>query len=162
MLYRPEPSVVIVDELNQVQATIIFPDSVMNYRTQPFHPKFAFDRPNVTCLDSAGTTFLVAESGHAVYLWSSGENTQTIEPIAGTTYQVWVPHGFGKISCEPIHYSTTYCDPTSLSELNLAPPKLLKTIDLLGREIKTKQSGQVYLEIYSDGSVNKFIQFGNE
>ncbi|MFT7611328.1 MAG: hypothetical protein ACI9J3_000271 [Parvicellaceae bacterium] len=157
MLYRPEPSFVVVDSLNQVQATAYFPDSVMNYRVQPFHPGFEFDRPTVTCLDSAGTTFLVAEPGHSVYLWSSGENTQIIEPLVDSVYQVWVPQGFGKISCPPIHYSATYCAPTEIAEHNRRPARLIKTIDLLGREIKHKSIGQLYIEVYSDGSIKKIV-----
>ncbi|MBL4704408.1 MAG: aryl-sulfate sulfotransferase [Flavobacteriales bacterium] len=154
---RPDPSIVVADELNQIQALAYFKDSVMSYRVQPFLPKFTFDRPNVSCVDSLGSTYLVAEPGHAEYLWSTGETTQSIEPMADSVYQVWVPQGIGKISSPPVHYSENYCSPIGISELNIGPSKLLRTIDLLGREIKTKKSGQVYIEIYDDGHIQKKV-----
>jgi len=158
--YRPDPSIVVADELNQIQALVFFQDTVMSYRAQPFKPKFSFDRPSVSCLDSIGSTFLIAESGHSSYLWSTGETTQSIEPQSDTSYQVWVPQGIGKISSEPIHFNSAYCTSIGINELVNAKPFHIKTIDLLGREVKKKEFGQIYIDLYSDGSIKKSILRG--
>lgn len=150
-VFRPEPSIVTANAINQIQALAYFQDSVMSYRVQPFRPKFSFNRPQVSCLDSIGTTFLIAETGHATYLWSTGASTQTIEIIADSTYQVWVPQGIGMISSEPVYYTPSFCTTVSVFEFDYVPPHLIRTIDLLGREMKNFKPGQIYIELYSDG-----------
>jgi hypothetical protein len=158
---RPDPSIVVTDELNQIQALVYFKDSIMSYRVQPFLPKFSFTRPSVSCLDSAGSSYLIAESGHSSYLWSTGETTQTIQPLIDSVYQVWVPQGIGKVSSPPVHFNNASCSPVSVNEINTSPPTLIRTVDLLGRVVGRKKSGQVYINIYSDGSVKKIIQLEN-
>jgi len=155
---RPDPSIVVVDHLNQTQALVYFKDSVMSYRVQPFSPKFSFIRPNVNCIDSSGSTYLVAESGHSSYLWSTGETTQIIEPLIDSIYQVWVPQGIGKVSSVPFHFSGSSCNPLDINEFTSTPPILVRTIDLLGRIVRNKIPGQIYINIYSDGSVEKMLQ----
>ncbi|MDC3337608.1 aryl-sulfate sulfotransferase [Flavobacteriales bacterium] len=154
-VFRPAPSIVTSNGINQLQALAFFQDSVMSYRVHPFQPQFSFNRPEITCLDSAGTVFLAAEAGYSDYLWSSGETVQLIEPIADSTYQVWVPHGIGKISSKPVFYTASYCSTVNAIEVEGVPPHLIRTIDLLGRAIETYKNGQIYLEIYSDGTTKK-------
>jgi hypothetical protein len=54
---------------------------------------FTIPRPAITCQQSGSTWYLVAEPGHAEYLWSNGATTQSIAVADTGNYQVFVPFG---------------------------------------------------------------------
>ena len=161
LIYRPYPNVVYLDTANNEVATLTYPDSVMSYRAYIFQPDFSFDRPKVVCYENNGVTYLQAEDGHSAYLWSSGETTREIIPTEGEEYQVWVSYGVGKVSSEAILYTTDYCGPVGVDELSEKfdheAPQLEYSTDIMGRIVTHKQSGVIYLDVYSDGAVKKSI-----
>ena len=157
VVYRPKPSVVVVSDLNVIAAEIIFKDSVMSYRTDPFVMDFEVPRPLITCFDSSGITYLKSPLA-TEYFWSTGENTQLIIPVIGEEYQVWTPRGVGRIGSFPFTYSGS-CSPTSISQVDFRKTRsLIKTIDVLGREVNQKKSNTIYIDIFSDGSSKKYLQ----
>ena len=63
---------------------------------------FTIPRPAVHCELTGNNWYLVAESGHPEYLWSTGETTQSIPVTATGRYQVFVPYGNGHSGSEVI------------------------------------------------------------
>jgi len=87
------------------------------------------------------------------YLWSTGESSIIITPQQNGIYWVVVTDVNGCIS-DSMYYAVTNIT-TSFSEIN-TKKKLIKTIDVLGRENKgTKNTPLFY--IYNDGTVEKQI-----
>ncbi|MFK7787575.1 MAG: arylsulfotransferase family protein [Crocinitomicaceae bacterium] len=155
---RPEPNITIFDEASQaLAAEYYFTDSVITYRAVPSHLDFVLPRPVIECFDSLGTMYLKAPNGFASYEWSNGSMSQEIVPVIGETYQVYVPYGIGKLGSIPFGYNGTCTSNVSVPELTSADKILVKTIDLMGREVDMATPGQVYLEIYSDGSVQRIF-----
>jgi len=70
-----------------------------NYLTLPWQLR----RPPVDCQKTGANYFLVAEPGHAKYLWSTGATTSSIPITAPGYYWVFVPYGTGYICSEYIH-----------------------------------------------------------
>jgi hypothetical protein len=70
-------------------------DDLVSYRA--FHYSslpWQLHRPEITCFDSLGVTYLDAGAGYASYVWSNGGSTQIIHiPAAIGTYHVFVPYG---------------------------------------------------------------------
>ena len=62
-----------------------------NYTTLPF----TINRPVIHCEKTGNDWYLVAESEHSEYLWSTGATTQSIPITATDRYQVFVPYGNG-------------------------------------------------------------------
>lgn len=73
-----------------------FTDSLFSYRAfnYPSLP-WQLRRPQITCRDSAGGSYLDAPSGHASYMWSTGSTARSIRVTAADTYYVFVPYGQG-------------------------------------------------------------------
>jgi len=86
------------------------------------------------------------------YLWNTGESSIIITPQQNGIYWVVVTDVNGCIS-DSLYYTVTNIT-TSFSEIN-TKKKLIKTIDVLGRE--TKRTNQPLLYIYDDGTVEKQI-----
>ena len=87
------------------------------------------------------------------YLWSTGESSIIITPQQNGIYWVVVTDVNGCIS-DSMYYTVTNIT-TSFSEIN-TKKKLVKTIDVLGRENKGKKNKPLFY-IYSDGTVEKQI-----
>ena len=151
---RPSPSVIGFDQNNVKNFEIKFQDSVMNYRAIPFELDFVLPRPEISCLDSNGLIYLKAPNGFSNYEWSNGDIGQTILPVNGETYQVYVPYGVGFLGSLPIIY-TGMCD-LNIDETSTSHAKtLLRTVDLLGREVLHLEKGIMYIHQYSDGTTEK-------
>lgn len=92
--------------------SITFPDTLTSYRVfnYPTLP-WTLPRPQLTCYEQNGQHYLDAGSGHAQYLWSTGETTQSILITDTGEYSVFVPIGQGGfISSETFHV-TDMADP---------------------------------------------------
>ena len=87
------------------------------------------------------------------YLWSTGESSIIITPQQNGIYWVVVTDVNGCVS-DSMYYTVTNIT-TSFSEIN-TKKKLVKTIDVLGRENKGKKNKPLFY-IYSDGTVEKQI-----
>ena len=86
------------------------------------------------------------------YQWSTGQNSILITPQQNGIFWAIVTDVNGCIS-DSLYYTVTNIT-TSFSEIN-TKKKLIKTIDVLGRE--TKRTNQPLLYIYDDGTVEKQI-----
>jgi hypothetical protein len=106
---------VVVDSTGSKVFEIAFDDTCYSYRAFNFQSlPWTFHRPEITCEDSAGTQYLVAEPGHASYYWSNGATTQAIPVNVTDTYYVFVPYGTsGYISSERF-YIDSLNDPCGL------------------------------------------------
>ena len=91
---------VVVDSLMNKIFELAFNDTISSYRSFNFQLPWMFHRPEISCFDSAGVSYLAADAGYASYQWSSGETTQSIEVSSTDTFKVWVPYGEGFISSE--------------------------------------------------------------
>ena len=87
------------------------------------------------------------------YLWNTGESSIIITPQQNGIYWVVVTDFNGCIS-DSLYYTVTNIT-TSFSEIN-TKKKLIKTIDVLGRENKGTRNKPLYY-IYDDGVVEKKI-----
>lgn len=152
--YRPEPSIQCADTNDNIAFELYFQDDVMSYRGIPFHLDFELPQPSIECLDSNGVTYLRVPNGYNVFKWSSGQTSNLILPTIGETYQFYFPHGAGYMGSLPYTYNGECHSTIGINELSISNQKqLIKITDLLGREIPAHHNEQVYLEVYSDGSV---------
>ena len=87
------------------------------------------------------------------YLWNTGESSIIITPQQNGIYWVVVTDVNGCIS-DSLYYTVTNIT-TSFSEIN-TKKKLIKTIDVLGRENKGTKNKPLFY-IYNDGTVEKQI-----
>ena len=87
------------------------------------------------------------------YLWNTGESSIIITPQQNGIYWVVVTDVNGCIS-DSMYYTVTNIT-TSFSEIN-TKKKLIKTIDVLGRENKGRKNKPLFY-IYNDGTVEKQI-----
>ena len=87
------------------------------------------------------------------YLWNTGESSIIITPQQNGIYWVVVTDVNGCIS-DSLYYTVTNIT-TSFSEIN-TKKKLIKTIDVLGRENKGTRNKSLFY-IYDDGVVEKKI-----
>jgi len=87
------------------------------------------------------------------YLWSSGESSIIITPQQNGIYWVVVTDVNGCVS-DSMYYTVTNIT-TSFSEID-TKKKLIKTIDVLGRENKGTKNKPLFY-IYNDGTVEKQI-----
>lgn len=76
-----------------------------NYLSLPWQ----LHRPQITCFDSLGVTYLDAGEGYLSYKWSNGDSTRIIPiPASIDSYYVFVPYGeIGFISSEKFVISDT-------------------------------------------------------
>jgi hypothetical protein len=87
------------------------------------------------------------------YLWNTGDTVQTITPSSNGIYSCYVEDKAGCIFNAAVFTVTNV--PTSILEIN-SDKRLIKIVDVLGREDKEKQSGLLFY-IYDDGTVEKKI-----
>jgi len=87
------------------------------------------------------------------YLWSTGESSIIITPQQNGIYWVVVTDVNGCVS-DSMYYTVTNIT-TSFSEIN-TKKKLIKTIDVLGRENEGTKNKPLFY-IYNDGTVEKQI-----
>lgn len=158
MDFRPYPSAEVVDLSGNVLTRVEFLDSVVNYRGTIFEPTIVYPRPVISCYVDNGDLHLVAPLGHSQYLWSDGQTGQDIVVTLGETYQVFVPYGVGMLGSEPVLADVNCLISGIEVDLQTENAVLIRVVDLLGREVNQRKSGQVYLEIYSNGNVRKVVR----
>jgi len=105
----------VVDSLGNKVFEIQFNTPHITYRSFNFPSlPFQLHRPQVTCTGTTAPFYLTADSGHASYLWSNGETTQSILADSVGDFFVFVPYGdSGYISSEKIIITDTN-DPCGL------------------------------------------------
>jgi len=115
---------VVVDSLKNKVFELTFEDTMYSYRAFNFQQlPWMFHRPEITCFDSAGITYLDAGAGYASYEWNNGSTSRIIPVTAADTFIVWVPYGTdGFISSEKLIITNTQ-DPCGLTSVNLSAEK---------------------------------------
>ena len=64
--------------------------------------------------------------------------------------------------CEETSYDEGDCESLNLIDLSPKPSKkLIKTIDVLGRDVESIENGKVIFKIYNDGTSKKVINLNN-
>lgn len=151
--FRPNPSVVVVDSLENQITTIYFRDSTSSYRTKLYDLPFEIWRPEITCSNVAGVLTLIAPSGFSNYVWSTGETTNSIAVSDTGTYQVWVNKGIGMLGSNPYRVSdTTGCMITEIRPVFDSTEEAIVAIyDMLGRTVNNPQLGGIYVIRYQNG-----------
>ena len=157
--FRPDPSVTIIDDQDELIADIFLADSVMNYRAFMHELSFTLPRPEITCSFDNGTQILTAPAGFNKYVWSTGETTASISVTSPGVYQMWVNYGVGMLGSLPVVISTLGegCTTVGIPESTTAEKEIDYIFDLLGRRISKPVDGQLYIIQYNDGSTSKII-----
>lgn len=164
LLYRPLPSILVLDDANLEQVSISFSDSVVSYRTR-FYEKSILEQilvqPEVNCLDSTGNQKLLqAPSGYNHYVWSTGDTTQEIVVTQSGDYKFWVNHGEGMLGSKTISVDVMVsCEQTtSLSDVMTQKKEKIKAIyNLLGEQIPFVERGKVNIIQYTSGRIERKI-----
>lgn len=124
----PEDSTVDVAEYLPDGSLALELDLRLDYLTYRVHKNlidWELDRPELTCDDQTKT--LKAPGGFSSYWWNTGDTTQEITVSNIGTYQVWVPHGIGFMSSEPVE--VTDVDLICLA-LETDPGRVVQTMEV--------------------------------
>jgi hypothetical protein len=106
----------VVREDNSKVFELALDDSLYGYRAFSYlELPWSFNRPQVTCYDSAGSHYLDAGAGYSNYLWSDGSSTRIIEITAADTFSVRVPYGQGGFIYSEELIITSLTDPCGLT-----------------------------------------------
>lgn len=157
LIFRPYPSSVIVDENHNILSEYYFQDSVVSYRTllQELTPP---ERPEISCEFNGVNWELHVIGSHNEYAWSTGETSASIPLTQAGTYQVWVDQGIGMIGSLPFEVPDINNLPCSTGiEEYEKPQESYRWVNLLGQEVENPTKGQIYLKVYSSGSIEKVI-----
>lgn len=152
--YRPNPSILVVDNLGMIDARINFADSVVSYRSYLNQIPLSITRPEITCTNDGINIVLSAPSGFAEYRWSTGETGASIYANQSDTFQVWVNYGAGYLGSIPFYFDQLLSDCTVGIEEPEGENQLVYIIgyyDLLGREVDYQIPGQLYIVRFSNG-----------
>jgi hypothetical protein len=152
--YRPDPNVSYFDAANNVLAEYFFSDSIMTYRAK-YQALPGFERPEISCSNGNVVVTLTAPNA-ASYLWSTGETTQSISVWQTGTFQVWIPMGQGYVGSYPFEVTNLImpCG-SALEEEGVMHEDSFNYFDLYGRKVEEIKFGNVYLKVYSNGSVER-------
>ena len=122
------PWMVVVKPDKSLVMELSYPDGYISYRAfnYPELP-WLLNRPAVNCERTGDNYYLVAESGHSSYKWSTGETSQRILITSAGNYWVFVPYGDGFISSEIITVTDPLhpCIPVGMADEKPAQPGLL-------------------------------------
>jgi hypothetical protein len=116
LISKDNVTFVVVDSLKNKVFEIYFDDTMSSYRAFNFQRMpWEFQRPVVTCFDSAGSAYLDAGPGYASYVWNTGDSSRIIPVLTADTFKVWVPYfgSNGFISSERL-IITNAADPCGL------------------------------------------------
>ena len=113
---------VVVDSLKNKVFELAFYDTMTSYRSFNFQQlPWMFNRPVVSCIDSAGTYYLDAGAGYSSYVWNNGDTNRFLAVSYADTFYVFVPYGNngGYISSEKVIVTNAGdpCGLTSSSEI---------------------------------------------
>ena len=160
LLFRPDPSITLIDNSKNKIAQFYFKDSVMAYRSFIIDNPLLFSRPPVSCTVIANQTELSAPAGFNSYRWSTGDTTASILVTTPGLYQVWVNHGLAMLGSLPmiIDDPAIGCNTISIEEVDEnVPPEIIAIFDLMGRRVNRRKSNQAYILQYSDGSFERVL-----
>ncbi len=166
LVFRPDPSAVLVDDAGNLITELFFADSVMSYRSYYYDdlPLKNAQRPPIQCSQNGGAVTLTAPPGYDEYVWSTGETTAGINIQESGAYQVWVNYGAGMLGSEPfsIQDINMACPISDVKNINgIDNPTIIGYFDLLGRRIARpeypEQGGKIYLVQYADGRVKLMV-----
>lgn len=166
LVFRPNPSAVLVDDAGSLISELFFADSVMSYRSYYYGdlPLNDAQRPSIQCSQNGGTVTLTAPPGYDEYVWSTGETTAEINVQESGAYQVWVNYGAGMLGSEPFYVQdlSTACPLSDVKNINIVDNQtIIGYFDLLGRRIDppatVERDGKIYLVQYSNGRVKLMI-----
>jgi hypothetical protein len=134
-----------------------------SYRAQCHSPSWRLPRPAIQCIPEGNGLRLSLDSAYSSYLWTTGATTPSILVTDTGRYQVFVPYGIGQMGSFVFQVDELngQCPAVSSTEPQMGrprPAKLIRTTDLLGREVRRPERGQVYIEVYSNGRVRKVVQ----
>ena len=86
----------VVDSTGSKVFELAFDDTIVGYRSYNFPTlPWSFNRPVITCRDSAGLHLLDAGAGYHRYLWNTGATTESIVVTDTNTFMVFVGDGNG-------------------------------------------------------------------
>ncbi len=109
----------VVDSLQNKVFEIVFPDSLISYRSFNFPTlPWLLNRPQITCDFFNGQYYLIADSGHAQYIWSTGDTTQSLAVTALGNFSVFVPRGTGGFISSELFTVTDLLDPCNLQSVD--------------------------------------------
>ncbi len=158
--YRPNPSMVLVDDAGKLLSELFFADSFMSYRAYLSDlPLNGVQRPQISCSQNGGTVTLSAPSGYDRYAWSTGEDAASISVSGTGTYQLWVNQGTGMLGSEPfvIEDLSMACPASGVSEAGAGKDQtIIGYYDLLGRAVaapvpQSGNPGRLYMVRFADG-----------
>lgn len=138
LVFRPDPSAVLVDDAGNLISELFFADSVMSYRSYYYDnlPLAGVQRPAIQCSQNGGTVTLTAPPGYDEYVWSTGETAAGINIQESGTYQVWVNYGAGMLGSKPffIQDINMACPVSEVKNVSrMDNPGIIGYLDLLGR-----------------------------
>lgn len=156
LIYRPEPSAVIVDTNHNELAAFYFQDSVVGYRFLHFELDLP-NRPEITCNWNGTNWELIAPTGQSEYAWSTGETTNSIQLTQTGTYQVWVDQGVGMLGSLPFTV-TNLNNPCSvgIDDLTLDEDSF-EWYTVLGIKVDQPAPNNVYLKVFKSGKIEKVV-----
>jgi len=161
LIYRPNASAAIIDGNQQEVGTYFFEDSVMTYRmNEALLPNLP--RPIIECNWNGAIWELQAPPGLSSYLWSTGETTSSINLTQLDIFQVWTPLGIGFVGSLPFPVTDLNdpCGQLGIPDFSIIPTDDTFTYyDLLGRMIAHPEEGQLYIQVWESGEIQKIMYF---
>lgn len=159
-IFRPNPSLVHLDETNQLVSETLFEDSVVSYRGKFFPGGVSglSSRPSITCADSSNGKVLSISSSYSSYLWSTGEISPSIFVTNDGSYQCWVNHGIGSIGSEVLNIAINdNCGTVSINEKSpeTSRNKIIGYYNILGQKVEHLSNNNFYIVIYEGGFAEK-------
>lgn len=164
LLYRPFPSILHYDSLNNLKSQFYFLDTVVSYRTF-YYTKNELSllpqQPTINCYDtSILAKELKAPSGYSDYKWSNGDTTQSIIVYQSGEYQVWINYGDGMLGSKPITIDiNSACQTVGIQENNDSKDEIVAIYNILGEKIPKALPNQITIYQYKSGRIKKIIPF---
>ncbi len=156
-----EPVVSLIAADDSKVFDIRFLDSSSTFRAICTDLPWSLSRPRLDCQVVSGQVVLGVDEQHLTYEWTTGEHTATIVVADTGWYQAFVPRGIGMMSTPPVHITDLnngcLALPSAPWQPTLPRHQLLGRYDLMGRNVDQLQTGQIYIERYSDGRSRKLV-----
>ncbi|MDB4728527.1 aryl-sulfate sulfotransferase [Saprospiraceae bacterium] len=154
---RPEPTFSLVNLSGDILTRLHYEDTYVSYRIQAYELPFELPRPQLTYNFSNDSVVINAPSGHAEYVWSTGETTPSIKVPTNGVYQVWVPHGIGMIGSYPLDATSVIVgdNEPSLKSFKIFPNPATDHFQI---EIEFNKFTEFNMELY-DSSGKKIKEF---
>jgi len=152
---RPAPSITLHDSNDDIAAEFFMKDTMVSYRAYFQElPNFPV-RPEIQCNPNGNDIELSLNGSHSSYLWSNGATTPTIIVSAPGVYQCWVNQGIGMLGSLPYEVSFTSTCALGIDEKTIDDQEVVGYFDLMGRQLKSEPTNQVYIVRYRNGQSEK-------